>query len=445
MGYLSRKPRAPVAQDAVDLVPEAAKMSGGLAGLLSQGANWGMGPDPEYPAATFLNHVYQGFDKNELVYSCIQEKSTSIAEAPVRVYDAGGRSRDPIETHPLRLLMANPNPLMTEFEMYEMLQLHLDLAGNAFWEIVNDRAGRPVELWPLRPDLVRMKRGATSVSYGYFVDGKTYPVDVIHFRLPSPIDGLVGTPPMRAALRATALDNEATDFVKTLLQNHAIPGVVVTMTDLEHALDEATTNRLKTKWKQSYGGRNRGEPAFLQAGMDVKELGLSLKDLEFPDLRTISESRICMSFGVPPILVGAKVGLDRSTFANYAEARKSFWEETLMPLQKRVASALNARLLPRFGSGSGVRRVKLMHDNSDVLALREDELARWTRATEAFRAGGLTMNDFRREVGQQPVAGGDVFFVPSGIIATRDAAGTMQMVEAPTAPAAPVPPVAEKP
>lgn len=436
MGYLSRKSRSPAPDGVADLIPEAAKMSGGLAGLLSQGANWGMGPDPEYPASTFLNHVYEGFDKNELVYACIEEKSTSIAESPVRVYDAAARSRDPIDTHPLRQLMANPNPLMTEFEMYEMLQMHFDLAGNGFWEIVSDRAGRPVELWPLRPDLVRMKRGKTSISYGYFVDGKTYPVDVIHFRLPSPIDGLVGTPPMRAALRATALDNQATDFVKALLQNSAIPGVVITMADLEHALDEATTERLKTKWKQSYGGRNRGEPAFLQAGMDVKALGLNLKDLEFPDLRTISESRICMSFGVPPILVGAKIGLDRSTFANYAEARKSFWEETLMPLQKRVASALNARLLPRFGSGPGVRRVIARHDNSDVLALREDELARWTRATEALRAGGITLNDFRREIGQQPVAGGDVFLVPSGIIATRDEAGAMQMVEAPVAPAA---------
>jgi len=445
MGYLSRKPRSPAAQDVADLVPEAAKMSGGLAGLLSQGSNWGMGPDPEYPASTFLNHVYQGFDKNELVYACIEEKSTSIAEAPVRVYDAAQRSRDPIDTHPLRQLIANPNPLMTEFEMYEMLQLHLDLAGNAFWEIVTDRAGRPVELWPLRPDLVRMKRSRSSLSYGYFVDGAVYPVDVLHFRLPSPVDPLVGTPPMRAALRATALDNEATDFVKALLQNHAIPGVVITMADLEHALDEATTNRLKTKWKQSYGGKRRGEPAFLQAGMDVKALGLNLKDLEFPDLRTISESRICMSFGVPPILVGAKIGLDRSTFANYAEARKSFWEETLMPLQKRVASAINARLLPMFGSGSGVRRVVARHDNSEVLALREDELARWTRATEAFRAGGLTLNDYRREVGKEPVAGGDVFFVPSGIIATRDAAGNMQQVVEPAARPAPAPGATEEP
>jgi HK97 family phage portal protein len=386
---------------------------------------------PDYPGSTFLSHVREGYEKNELVYACIEERVTSMAEAPLRVYDAGGRRGDTREDHPLRQLLANPNPLMTEFEMAEMLQLHLDLAGNAFWEVIADRAGRPAELWPLRPDLVRMKRSGNTVSYGYEMRGRTVGVDVLHFRLTAPVDGLVGTAPMRPALRATALDNEATDFVKTLLQNHAIPGVVVTMSDLESVLDEATTNRLKTKWKQSYGGSKRGEPAFLQAGMDVKTLGLSLKDLEFPDLRTISESRICMSFGVPPILVGAKVGLDRSTFANYKEARSSFWEETIMPLQRRVRDTISARLLPRF-LGPGKPRVMLGHDLSGVLALRESEESRWTRATEAFRAGGLTLNDFRHEIGVPEVSGGNVFLVPSGVVATRDVSGVMSQVDGST-------------
>ncbi|AKU15754.1 phage portal protein [Luteipulveratus mongoliensis] len=385
-------------------------------------------PDPEFPASTFLNHVSHGYDKNELAYACIVEKATSGPEAPVRVYDALGRRGEPIEDHPMRRLLASPNPLLSEYELFELLYLHLDLAGNGFWEVVRDRAGTPVELWPLRPDLVRMKRGTRQVSYGYVVGGRTVPVEAIHFKLPNPVDPMVGTPPMRAALRATALDNEATDFVKALLQNSAVPGVVVTMSDLQHVLDQETTNRLKAMWKSAYGGRKRGEPAFLQTGMDVKQLGLNLKDLEFPDLRTISESRICMSFGVPPILVGAKVGLDRSTFANYAEARVSFWEETLMPLQRRIRDTLERQLLPMFPSGAGRRRVILRNDTSEVLALKESESARWTRATEGLRAGGMTMNDWRREVGLPEVPGGEVFLMPSGVIATRDAAGELQQV-----------------
>lgn len=397
-------------------------------------------PDPEYPASTFLSHVENGWDRNELVYACIDKKATNLPQGTIRVYDSLGRRGEPLQDHPLRRLLANPNPLMSEFEMFEMLMVHLDLAGNAFWEIVRDRAGVPVELWPVRPDRIRMKRGTRSVAYGFALDSdKTIPIEVVHFKLPNPVDPMIGTPPLRPALRAVALDNEATSFVKSLLQNHAIPGVVVTMGQLESVLDEATTNRLKAKWKQSYGGRNRGEPAFLQTGMEVKELGLSLKDLEFPDLRTISESRICMAFKVPPIVVGAKVGLDRSTFANYGEAMRSFWQETLLSSQRRIRDTIAAQLLPLMPQGGpGTRRivnVSLRWDNSEVEALRESEIDRWNRATQAFQAGGLMLNDYRREIGQAEVPGGDVFLMPSGVIATRDMAGAVESLNGQSDPA----------
>lgn len=385
--------------------------------------------DPEYPASSFLSHYEHGYSRNELVYACIEQRATSLPDAPLRVYDALGRRGDALENHPLSNLLATPNPLMTDFELDQMLELHRSLAGNAFWEVVNDRAGRPVELWPLRPDLIKIKRGRSTVEYGYSPDGSGdyIKVDVVHFRMVSPLDPLGGMAPMQAALRATALDNEANDFVKALLKNHAIPGVVVTMGTLEDAIDEETTSRLKSRWRQAYGGRSRGEPAFLQTGMDVKTLGHNLRDLEFPDLRTISESRICMAFGVPAIVVGANVGLQRSTFANFAEAKRSFWEESLIPARKQDARTVTLRLANRF-AGQGARRIAVRPDWSEVTALKDSEQDRWARATAGLAAGGLTLNDFRREVSLPDVPGGDIFLMPSGVIATRDIEGITERV-----------------
>lgn len=377
--------------------------------------------DALYPEPSFVNFANVGFSKNELVYACIMEKATSLPEAPLRVFGPDGLG-EPREGHPLRQLIANPNPVMTEFEMFELLSIHLDLAGTGFWELVRDRGGQPRELWPLRPDLVRIKPSPDGRHrFGYVLGGGKVVdlgTDVVQFKLPNPVDPYVGQPPMRPALRAVALDNEATDFVKALLQNRAVPGVVVTM---QNASDEAITKRLTAKWKEKFGGNRRGEPAFLERGMDAKVLGLNLDELEFPDLRSIAESRICSAFGVPPILVGAKVGLDRSTFANYGEARRSFWEETLMPLQTRIASVVVKRLLPEF-QGVRPRRTVVKFDNSNVVALRESERARWELATQALRAGGITVADFRRYVGLPPIPGADVFLRPAGVVPT-DASG----------------------
>jgi len=121
-----------------------------------------------------------------------------------------------------------------------------------------------------------------------------------------------------------------------------------------------------------------------------------------------------MALGVPPILIGAKVGLDRSTFSNYKEARAAFWEETLMPLQRRFIEPIRTRLVPEF-SGVGRQTIRVDWDNSEVLALREAESAKWERATNALARGGITLNDFRDVIGLDPTANGDVFLIPAGV------------------------------
>ncbi|MDG9703804.1 phage portal protein [Streptomyces sp. DH37] len=384
------------------------------------GTSLGLGVNsPDYPAAGFLPYAEAGFGRNELVYACIMEKATSLPEAPLRVYGPDGLG-EPRENHPLRELITNPNPMLTEFELFELTVIHMDLAGIAFWEIIRDQAGRPVQLWPLRPDLVRFIRQRNGrTRYGYLLGGSIVDLgtDVLAFRYPNPVDPLVGQAPLRPALRAVALDNEATDFVKHLLQNRAVPGVVITT---QRKVDQEVSDRLATKWKQKFGGSKRGEPAVLQAGMDVKVLGLDLNSLEFPDLRTISEARICSAFGVPPILVGAKVGLDRSTFANYKEARTSFWEETILPLQRRIGDVITARLLPEVLDAQFAmpRKVTVRWDRSQVLALKESEQAIWERANNALRSGAITVNEFRKIVGLPPDPGADVYLRPAGVTPT---------------------------
>lgn len=387
-----------------------------------------------YPDASYQSSASAGYGRNELVYACIRERAENLPQSVLRVYPGAvaSASGEPLEDHRLRRLLAQPNPVTNEFEFGELSVTYLDIAGNLPWLIQRGRDGLPAELWPLRPDLIRVfPTGDPRVwNYGYVLDPSAsvrnqlteiIPIarrDLIHIKYPNPLDAYFGQAPLRPASRAVSLDNAATDFVDTLLRNYAVPGVVIkTATEVT----QTVADRLKRRWKASFSGARRGEPAVLQTGMDVQPLGLSLRDLEFPDLRAYSESRICATFQVPPILVGAKVGLDRSTFTNYAEARKQLWEEAIFSLQRRFRDPVAARLLPEF-SGVGRARVHLRWDNSEVLALQEAESSKWERATNALARGGIMINDFRRTVGLDPVPGGDVFLMPAGV--TQQPAGT---------------------
>ena len=381
-----------------------------------------------YPDASYQSSASAGYGRNELVYACIRERAENLPQSVLRVYpgDAPFAQGEPLENHRLRQLLAQPNPVCGEFEFWELSVTYLDLAGNCYWLIQRGRDGLPAELWPVRPDLIRIfpTMDPRVWSYGYILDPSTSPRnitaqiipvasrDIIHVKYPNPLDAYFGQPPLRPAARATSLDNAATDFVDTLLRNYAVPGTVVTTAQ---ATDQTVTDILRRKWKAMFSGPGRGGVAFLQQGMDVKQLGLSLHDLEFPDLRAYSESRICAALDVPPVLVGAKVGLDRSTFTNYPEARKQLWEEAIFSLQRRFKDPITNQLLPEF-SGVGRSRVHVLWDNSGVLALQEAESAKWERATNALARGGITRNDFRKIVGLDPVDGGDVFLNPAGVV-----------------------------
>ena len=417
-----------------------------------------VGPRPNeagalYPDASFEQFARHGMGRNELVAACITEKASSLPQSTLRVYPDPQGQGEPLEQHPLRKLIAEPNPLMGEFEFFELQMIYQDLAGACWTLIERGRDGiTPARLWPLRPDRIRVLPPANPVgnptghTWLYVPDPAQPQVivpiaqeNMIRVRYPNPLDAYFGWPPLRPAARAIALDNATTEYVDTLLRNLAVPSVVITS---QQVVDDEIAERLGRKWRQRFGGSRRGEPAFLQAGMAINVVGLSLQQLEFPDLRSTAESRICMSLGVPPILIGARVGLDRSTFANYGEARTSFWEETIMPMQGRFEANFRQRLLASF-LGVGRARVYLRWDNSGVLALRESEAARWDRATAALRAGGITINDFRRTVGLPPVDGADVFLTPAGVAPTP--LGQTPPRPAPPAPAEPTTPEPESP
>jgi HK97 family phage portal protein len=322
-----------------------------------------------------------------------------------------------------------PNPLVSEFELFELSSTYKDLGGTCFWLIIEGRDRLPSQLWPLRPDLVGVlpsNKDPRIYAWAYKPDERrpdrwvVIPRDmmiVVKYPNPNPRDPAqryFGRPPLRAAARATTLDNAATDFVDTLLRNHAMPSTVV---ETESVMTDAIHSRLRSIWKRAFGGPNRGEPAFLQKGMKVHELGLTLTNLEFPDLRAVSETRICMPFGVPPILVGAKVGLEHNAYKDFREARLQFWEETMLPEQRRFIDPIRGRLLKPF-LGVGRRSVRVAWDNSEVLALKEALDSKWSRATNALARGGITVNDFRMEVELPTVPGGNVFLVPAGVVPT---------------------------
>lgn len=374
-----------------------------------------------WKAARPLPHPYdyakfadEGYRRSAMIYACVREIATSAAEAQVRV---GTRSREgtlePVaETHPLLRLLEQPNPEQSSFEFFEVLVTQLEVCGNAYVHKVRNRLGSAVvELWLLRPDRIKIKVSADGMveRYDYTVGTKPVPLpaeDVIHVQLPDVLEDFYGLSPVAVAARYADLDDNGVDFLRAFFENHGMPAGIL---KLKGTTEKKERERIQELWRERYGGQAGWHTlAVLDADADYTAVGATPEKLRLNAVWGQTETRICMVFGVPPILVGSQTGLETATYANYESARRSLWGETLCPLYRRTGDALGRGLRDDFGSPKGAPLV-VYFDFGAVAVLQEGVDAVHARALNAWKGGLITRNEGRKAIGHDEVTGGDVF------------------------------------
>ena len=126
----------------------------------------------------------------------------------------------------------------------------------------------------------------------------------------------------------------------------------------------------------------------LEGGLDWKEMGFSPKDMDFIESKNMAAREVALAFGVPPMLLGIP---GDNTFANFTEANRSFWRQTVVPLVLRVADNLALWLEPHAGG-----TLAIAPDLDQVEALSADRDALWKRVNEATF---LSTDEKRQAVG----------------------------------------------
>ena len=346
----------------------------------------------------------QGYRQMALIYACIQELATSASEPEVHaaIRRPDGTLVDLPATHPLQHLLEHPNPECSTYEFLAQSITNLNTSGNFYIHKERNRYGLPVELWNLRPDRTRVKPAPTGevelFEYGWegqFPRQYAAAADVIHGKLYNPLDDYYGLSPIAVLARWGDLDNNAADYLRAYFYNAGAPsGILKFKTRVEREERE----RVKAQWRDAHSGfTGWHNVSVLDADAEYQSLGGAPERLRLNYIFDATETRICMAFGVPPIVVGAAIGLNRSTFANYKEARASMWEETLGPLYKRLGAILTRGLRDDYGS-----EVVVYFKLDDVAAFQEDHAVRRAYGLEAWNAGLMTRNEAREWAGLPP-------------------------------------------
>ncbi len=359
----------------------------------------------------------KAYRAHSLIHACIRLLSNSLCEAPLCATTIMGTEEKDIPNHPMLDLMNKPNPRHSRDDVLKYFIVRLLCVGRAYlWKWRYKTHSDIAQLWPIPSSWVREIPGAGDNLIDHYevrqVAGVAINVpseDMVRMAFIDPSTMLDCVSPLQAAQHDYQLDMERENYLVEMLTNLHVPGLKFKTT---RKLGEKEKQELRASINDNAGPGRRGHAVFPELGTDM-EMMEPLKDLDWPGLTELTESRICAAFGVPPIIIGARVGLNRSTYANYETARKSFYAETLKPLWKAIGDSLTRDLC----ASEGEEGVRLDFDLDDITALQEDASIRAKRATDLFNGGLFTRNQALVAAGQEPLDGplGEMLRVPTNV------------------------------
>lgn len=271
--------------------------------------------------------------------------------------------------------------------LVETLASHLLLHGNAYVQVLTGADGLPGELFALRPERVSVEADARGwpAAYLYRVGDsvtRLSPEDgagrtgILHLKALHPLDDHYGLGCIGAAAGAVAIHNAATVWNKALLDNAARPsGAMVYDPGDGSVMAPEQFERVKREMEIAFSGAaNAGRPMLLEGGLDWKAMSLTPAEMDFVGLKAAAAREIALAFGVPPMLMGLP---GDNSYANYREANRALWRQTILPLLGKICGGL------RQGLRGWWPELCVGVDLDAVPALFEERSALWERVAGA--------------------------------------------------------------
>ena len=348
------------------------------------------------------------YEKSAAVHAAVKVRADAVARPGLRVLvrESGslhrGEYRDAGSDDPVTRLLERPNEMWTQGQLLRATETYLALWGSAFWGIERDSAGNASELWPLRPDRVRIipdrNRHVRGFVYENGGERAAYlPQEIVWFRHINPADEFLGMSSLSPARLAVDMGEEALSFNRSFFRNSTMPSDLAITTEETPTEDEVS--EFYARWESRFRGSGKAHrPVLLSRGMDAKRLGISQKDMEFTQALRWSVEEVARAFGVPKVFLGQ---LEDATLSNVETLERYLWRNTVVPELRLIEQAINSSVTPLFESFPGQRRVEF--DLGDIEALKESENDRVDREVKLVAAGIITVDEARAGRNLEPI------------------------------------------
>ncbi|MBA3068180.1 MAG: phage portal protein [Hyphomonas sp.] len=343
---------------------------------------------------------------------CVSLRSELMASVPLKLYrKLPNGDKERVTDTPLAMVLGDlANPLMTAYELRELLVRSLDLYGNAYARIVRDGAGQVIELWPIISSAVTVEKLESGrLRYRVSQTGNKGSMtllmeEVLHIRASSE-DGMLGRSPIaiaRGALNRAIAENEAAQRLAT--SGHKSAGVL----SVPNAkISPPSRKALEDMFEEDASGPGGvGKIKVLEGGAKYISTSWSGADAQFLESREMSNLDVARIFSVPPAALGIQSSVSYGSAAADAQA---LVQNCLQPLAERVEQAFMRCLL----TPEGRRQYVIEHDLRGLL--RGNMTERFAAYRIGREIGMYSANDLRRAENESAIADGDSYLQPGSL------------------------------
>jgi HK97 family phage portal protein len=370
---------------------------------------------------------------NSIIASGIDWYVRNWAQAlPQVMRKVDSQQAEPLDTHPVLSVIAEPMPGTVGSLVWGWVLQDYKLFGNAYLRKVRtSRSGVPIGLQYLPQDMVRpVGNGINPLThYVYTTDGRSFDIaieDMVHIRYGrDPSDIRLGRSPVQAVLREIATDNVASSAAYGLLNNGAMPSLIVGPDAKDQSVDLSPDDarQVKRQLREDLTGDGAGGIVVMMGPYKMDRVSLTPSELALDSVRRVPEERICSAMGLNPMVLGLGSGLERSTYSNFERAQQAAWEDGMVPLLRAISDALTVSLLPDYSESAEGDYIQF--DVSNVRALADDLQAEADRAEKLYKAGIIDRAEAKRIAGLEAVPEDEGQLHPTAISVTTQQDATI--------------------
>lgn len=361
-------------------------------------------PDPKVTTTDAL--LYDG-NKNPFsmekamelsaVYRAVDLISNAVAMLPITLYANGSR----VDSDLAYLINFEPNFISTHFTLFKTLVIDILQKGNAFLWIRRNSRGGVEELRYVKPEDVTILYNEESNRKRFRVKGvEIDDEDMLHFMNYSIDGGVKGISVLTKARNSLGI---AWDSEQTAANFFGKGGSITGVLSAKSMLSNDQKEQIRTQWKEIMAC-DEGGIAILGADMTYQSITMSASDAQLLETRHFNVEEIARFYGISPTLLG---DLTKSSYATFEATSLDFLTNCLQPRLSNIEQELNLKLLSR--QDKQVRKMHFAFDTEDLLRCTKTEMATYYR--DLINNGVMSVNEVRRKLDFEPVAGGDEHYI----------------------------------